>query len=157
MIPSGSTTYACRTVYCTARTAEQIAHLLRTFRIRPQQIIGIVKVECLYENSSCLSAFVSICQRQYLRSSSPWGGTNCKCEGIPEHSLSEFGRVHWAEHSTNAMHSIIPEPSFSGNIRFGRPVVHCRTIQFFANVLITLGFTNCTTPSLSRSCKLNHI
>ena len=36
-------THAYRTVYCTARTAERIAHLLRIFRISPQQIMGIVK------------------------------------------------------------------------------------------------------------------
>jgi hypothetical protein len=45
VISGGSTTHAYRTVYCTARTAERIIHLLllRTFQIRPQQIMGIVK------------------------------------------------------------------------------------------------------------------
>ena len=43
VISGRSTTHAYRTVYCTARTAKRIAHLLCTFQIRPQQITGIVK------------------------------------------------------------------------------------------------------------------
>ena len=41
VISGGSTTY--RTVYCTARIAERIAHLLRTFQNRPPHTKGTVK------------------------------------------------------------------------------------------------------------------
>lgn len=74
-------TYACQTVCCTGRTAEQGTRL-RTFQITPQQVMGVVKRNAYKK----LVAFVSIDLAQ----------------------ISPFRIVNGAEHFVNAKHPGTP-------------------------------------------------
>jgi hypothetical protein len=92
VIFAGNTTHAYRTVCCTARIAERIVHLLRTFLNWIMADHGICEVECIYESPPPWSA-TRIRQRKEptdplpIRNSPP-AGTFCKMRSIPEPSLT---------------------------------------------------------------------